>query len=88
MVGKIQKYDELRGYGFILRNFRDRIFFHLHQWQSDKPPVVGMVVTYDLIPAGKAGFEHQAGNVRPFETGLNAAESDAFVTALNSGGAQ
>ncbi len=85
MVGKIQKYDELRGFGFLLKNFRDRIFFHINQWQSDKPPVAGMMVTYDLIPSRKSGFQHQAGNVTPVETGLTPEETHAFVLALNSG---
>jgi cold shock CspA family protein len=88
MVGKIQTYDELRGYGFILQNFRDRIFFHVNQWQSNTPPVAGMVVLYDLIPSRKSGFQHQAGNVRPVETGLSAEENEKFVLALNDGGAQ
>jgi cold shock CspA family protein len=87
MVGKIQMYNELKGFGFILQDFRNRMFFHVNQWRSNTPPQVGMVVLYDLIPSRKAGFEHQAGNVRPVETGLNAEETEAFVLALNSGGA-
>jgi cold shock CspA family protein len=67
MVGKIQKYDELRGFGFILQGFRKRIFFHVNHWVCDSPPQAGMAVSYDLIPANKAGFEHQAGNVKPVE---------------------
>ncbi len=88
MVGKIQVYNELKGFGFILQDFRNRMFFHVNQWKSDKPPVAGMMVTYDLIPSRKAGFQHQAGNVTPIETGLNAEQTEAFVLALNSGGAR
>jgi cold shock CspA family protein len=64
MVGKIQKFDELRGFGFIV-NFRTRTFFHINQWCSDIPPQTGMTVTFDIIPAKKAGFTSQAANVVP-----------------------
>ncbi len=88
MVGKIQLFHELRGYGFLLKDFRTRIFFHITEWKSDMPPAAGMVVLYDLIPARRAGFQTQAANVRPVETGLNAEQNDAFVLALNDGGVQ
>ena len=88
MVGKVQKIDLLRGYGFIFRGFRDRIFFHITQWESDTEPKIGMLVTYNVVPARKPGFEHQAANVRPVETGLNAEQTEAFVLALNDGGAR
>ena len=88
MVGKIQMYNELKGFGFILQDFRNRLFFHVNQWHSNTPPRVGMAVLYELIPSRKAGFQHQAGNVRPVETGLDAEQTEAFVLALNDGGAQ
>jgi cold shock CspA family protein len=65
MTGKIQMYNEMRGFGFILQDFRTKIFFHVNKWESNTPPVVGMAVTYDEIPSGKAGFKNQAANVRP-----------------------
>ena len=91
MVGKIQKFDELKGYGLILQDFRNRIFFHVSQWKSNTPPQVGMVVLYELIPSrnsqvGRHPF--QAGNVMPVETGLTPEETEKFVLALNDGGAQ
>jgi len=87
MVGRVRKYDELRGFGFIMVGFRKDYFFHVHQWKSDREPKVGTVVMFEVIPANKPGFQHQAGNVRPVETGLNAEQTEAFVVALNDGGA-
>jgi cold shock CspA family protein len=85
MVGRVRKYDALRGFGFIMVGFREEFFFHVHQWKSDVEPKVGMVVTFEVIPANKAGFQHQAGNVKPVET---AEQTEAFVVALNDGGTQ
>lgn len=65
MIGKVQSYNELRGFGFLLQDFRTKLFFHVHQWKADVPPQVGMVVTYDVIPSGKGDFKNQAANVRP-----------------------
>lgn len=87
MVGKVQTYNEIRGFGFLLQDFRTKIFFHVHQWKSNTPPRVGMMVTFDVVPSGKAGFKNQAANVRPIETGLTSDEAEEFVNALN-GGAQ
>jgi cold shock CspA family protein len=83
MVGNVQKFDMLRGYGFIMKGFRNKIFFHVTQWKSDIAPKIGMLVTYDLVPARKPGFEHQAANVKPVESGLNEEQTEAFVLALN-----
>jgi cold shock CspA family protein len=85
MVGKVQNFFELKGYGFILKDFRTRVFFHISEWKSNTPPQVGMVVLYDLVPSRKAGFEHQAGNVRPVKTELNMEQTEALVIALNGG---
>ena len=87
MVAKVQKFYDTKGYGFLLQDFRTRIFFHVTQWRSSTPPQEGMMVTYDLIPSRKSGFEHQAGNVTPVQTGLNAEQTEALVIALNDGGA-
>jgi cold shock CspA family protein len=88
MVGKVQTFYDTKGYGFLLEDFRTRIFFHVTQWRSSTPPQEGMLVTYDLIPSHKAGFQYQAGNITPIKTELNAEQTDAFVIALNDSGAQ
>ncbi len=70
MEGKVQKFQVLKGYGFILRGFRERIFFHVTEWKSDIQPRIGMVVMYDLAPAHKPGLPDQAINVAPLESSV------------------
>jgi cold shock CspA family protein len=69
MQGKVQKYVELRGYGFILIDFKTRVFFHLRDWKSDVAPQVGMPVTFDISPSSNpAKYKlNQAINVVPVE---------------------
>jgi cold shock CspA family protein len=76
MQGRVQKYVELRGYGFILLDFKTRVFFHLRDWKSDLAPQVGMHVTFDLSPSSNpakyklnqainvAAVEHVGGGAR------------------------
>ncbi len=88
MVGKVQKFFELKGYGFLLQDWRTQVFFHVSEWKSGIKPRSGMVVTYDLASANKKGKPDLAVNIKPFETGLNEQETEEFVLALNDGGAQ
>ncbi len=53
MTGQIQKYNVLRGFGFVLQDFRTRLFFHINDWKGDVAPVIGMRVSYDVIPPSK-----------------------------------
>jgi cold shock CspA family protein len=70
MQGRVQKYVELRGYGFILIDFKTRVFFHLKDWKSDVAPQVGMAVTFDISPSGNPQKYklNQAINVVPVES--------------------
>jgi cold shock CspA family protein len=74
MEGKVQKFQVLKGYGFILRGFRERVFFHVSSWKSDTAPRIGMVVTFDLAPAHKPGLPDQAINVVPVESSVGGAK--------------
>ena len=65
MQGTIQLYFPLKAYGFILINFRDRIFFHLCDYKGDVEPVGGMLVNYDVGPPKHAGQRNRAVNVTP-----------------------
>jgi len=65
MEGKIQKFQVLKGYGFLLQDFRTRLFFHVNDWKSDIQPRVGMVVTFDLAAPNKPGQFNRAVNVVP-----------------------
>lgn len=63
MEGTVQKYFNLKGYGFILQGFKSRLFFHVREWKSDTPPCVGMLVSYDVVPPNKPGQYNQAVNI-------------------------
>jgi cold shock CspA family protein len=63
MQGKVQKYDDLKGYGLILQGFKTRLFFHVREWKNEAPPQVGMIVSYDVAPPHKPGQNDQAVNV-------------------------
>jgi len=65
MVAKIQQFKELKGFGFLLKDFRTRIFFHVNDWKSDIPPQVGMMVSYELGPSHKKGMPDCAVNIAP-----------------------
>jgi hypothetical protein len=49
-IGQVQKYIVLRGFGFILQDFRTRLFFHINDWKGQIGPEVGMYVHYDVEP--------------------------------------
>lgn len=65
MDGKIQKYNDLRGFGFILVNFRERYFFHVSEWKCSTPPRIGDAVKFDVAAPKKDGQHPQANNVTP-----------------------
>jgi len=65
MIAKIQQFKELKGYGFLLKDFRTRIFFHVSDWKSSVPPQQGMMVEFELGPARKPGKPDVALNVKP-----------------------
>jgi len=65
MIGKVQKFSELKGYGFLLIDFRTRIFFHISGWKSSTAPQAGMAVTFDVAPSHKPDLPNQAVNITP-----------------------
>jgi cold shock CspA family protein len=68
MQGTVQKYIELKGYGFISVDFKTRVFFHVNDWKSnDVAPEVGMPVTFEISPlTNPAKFKRdKAINVTP-----------------------
>jgi cold shock CspA family protein len=64
MIAKVQSYSELKGYGWLLIDFRTRLFFHIKQWNGNIPPEAGMTVSYDVAPGNREGIT-QAANVTP-----------------------
>jgi cold shock CspA family protein len=73
MLGRVQKFSELKGFGFLLVDFRTTIFFHVSGWNSDIAPKVGMRVTFDTAPSRKPGMSDQAVNIMPVESGVGGA---------------
>ena len=65
MIGVVQKYSNLEGYGWLLVGFRQRVFFHISQWRGQQEPKVGERVTFEMAPPHKAGQGQQAANVTP-----------------------
>lgn len=63
--GKVQKFDVLKGFGFILQSFKTRFYFHVTNWKSEVPPQVGMKVQFDTAPGKRAGLPDQAIDVSP-----------------------
>jgi cold shock CspA family protein len=74
MKGTVQKYDDLKGYGFVLQGFKTRLFFHVREWKSDTPPRIGMAVTFDVAAPNKLGQLNQAVNVMLEESGVGGAK--------------
>jgi cold shock CspA family protein len=73
MKGTVQKYDDLKGFGFILQGFKTRLFFHIREWKSDRPPCIGMAVSFDAVAPSKPGQNNQAVNVT-LESGVGGAQ--------------
>jgi cold shock CspA family protein len=66
MTGRIQKYNELKGWGWIFVDFKTRLFFHISNWKIDAPPVVGLHVSFDVAPPknpNKPEQQRQAVNI-------------------------
>lgn len=88
MQGIVQRFDLLRGYGFIVEGFRDQRFFHITNWSSNTPPQRGMRVCYELAPSKKPGLRDQAICVMPlaeFSARSEAAAALADSTAQEGG---
>jgi cold shock CspA family protein len=64
--GIIHLYLELKGFGFIINknDVKQRIFFHIKNWQSCELPQIGQAVQFDIGP-GSPGKGEQAIDVRP-----------------------
>ena len=82
MVAKVQQFNELKGYGWLLKDFRTRIWFHVRSWKSPNPPQPGMTVSYELAPSRKAGLPDQAINVTPLAASEILAAAKGSVGAL------
>jgi hypothetical protein len=66
MIARVQQFKVLKGYGWLLEGFRNRIWFHVSAWKSDIPPRIGMMVSFDTAPA-RDGKPDQAINVTPLD---------------------
>lgn len=73
MNGEVQQFNKARGFGFLLHGFKNRVFFHVSNWKSDVEPEVGMAVTFDTAPSGRADKPDQAVNVVPAAEGSTSA---------------
>lgn len=73
--GVVQRYLELKAYGFISIDFKTRVFFHLNDWNSDVAPAVGMPVTFEISPSSNPEKykRDRATNVTPVESGVGGA---------------
>ena len=74
MIGIVQKFSQLKGFGFLLQDFKTTRFFHVSSWNSDVAPKIGMKVSYDLAPSRKPGMPEQAVNIVPVESGVDGAQ--------------
>jgi len=72
--GKVQKFSELKGFGFILQDFRTKLFFHVSAWQSHIAPRIGMMVTFEVAAPNKPGQLNQAINIVPMESSVEGAK--------------
>ena len=74
--GKVQRFSELKGFGFILQDFRTKLFFHVSAWQSNIAPRIGMMVSFDVAAPNKPGTGqlNQAINIVPLESSVGGAE--------------
>jgi cold shock CspA family protein len=68
MFGKVHAYYQLRGYGFISVNFKERRFFHINNYRGEELPTPGMPVEFDLAPSKNPEKPDQAIHVIPAET--------------------
>ena len=76
MVGTIQSYFPLRGFGYIhvAEDFRERTFFHVTNWRGATMPSQGMVVEFDFAPGHKPGHRPQAVRIIPTGTAVGGAK--------------
>jgi cold shock CspA family protein len=74
MIGIVQKFSQLKGFGFLLQDFKTTRFFHVSSWNSDIAPKSGMRVTFDLAPSLKPAMPEQAVNIVPIESSVGGAE--------------
>jgi cold shock CspA family protein len=67
--GIIRIFHEKRGFGFIRITFKDQYYFHITEWDSDVPPVIGQRVSFEVQPAPtyKQNSLPLAVNVKPFD---------------------
>ncbi len=72
--GKVQRFSELKGFGFILQDFRTKLFFHVSAWQSNIAPRIGMMVSFEVAAPNKPGQLNQAVNIVPLESSVGGAE--------------
>lgn len=65
MDGIVQKFSVLKGYGWILADYKTRLFFHVSQWSGNAQPQVGQGVRFEVAAPRKPGQNPQAVNVTP-----------------------
>lgn len=61
--GKVRRWDEARGFGFIESSDGRDVFFHVRDFQGSATPVTGLKVSYEKIHVGGKG--PRAMDVRP-----------------------
>jgi cold shock CspA family protein len=62
--GVVSFYSFPGGFGFIRISFKNDVFFHVKQWESDLEPKIGMRVTFERGPGHKPGQPDQALRVK------------------------
>ena|SRR5712692_10496509 len=73
--GKVQRFSELKGFGFILQDFRTKLFFHVSAWQSNIAPRIGMMVSFEVAAPNKPGQQfNQAINIVPVVSSVDGAK--------------
>lgn len=56
MKGTVQRFGRTRGYGFILADTNEIIFFHFTEWKDYMQVREGDRVEFDVEPNGRGGM--------------------------------
>lgn len=77
--GRVQQFSVLKGFGFLIEGFKNRVFFHVRNWKSDIAPKIGMPVQFNLGPANKPELPDQAVNIIPLSEAPQKASDQAVL---------
>jgi hypothetical protein len=85
VIGYVQKFVSLRGFGFLVSedDCRERYFVHIRDWKGTAPPAVGMKVVFEPQeqPSDKLGLLPNALEVVPVAQLQSAATHDKSIAA-------